>query len=106
MKKTTSFLLALCLVIGLAMPNVQAAAPDPTSAQQIVSALGIITGDETGNLNLSSTVTRAEFAKMMIAASIYKDTISSSSKSSPFKDVKYTHWAASYVQAAVSAGRG
>ena len=104
MKKTTSFLLALCLVIGLAMPNVQAAAPDPTSAQQIVSALGIITGDETGNLNLSSTVTRAEFAKMMIAASIYKDTISSSSKSSPFKDVKYTHWAASYVQAAVSAG--
>lgn len=104
MKKATSFLLALCLAIGLAMPTAQATSSSATSAQQIVQALGIITGDESGNLNLSSYVTRAEFAKMMIAASTYKDSISSNAKSSPFKDVKYTHWAASYVQAAVTAG--
>ncbi|MBP8639689.1 MAG: S-layer homology domain-containing protein [Oscillospiraceae bacterium] len=104
MKKTTSFLLALCLTIGLTMPNAQAASSTATSAQQIIQALGIVTGDETGNLNLTGNVTRAEFAKMMIAASIYKDTISSTAKSSPFKDVKYTHWAASYVQAAVTSG--
>ena len=104
MKKATSILLALCLAIGLAMPTAQAASSSTTSAQQIVQALGIITGDESGNLNLGNYVTRAEFAKMMIAASTYKDTISSNAKSSPFKDVKYTHWAASYVQAAVTAG--
>ena len=86
------------------MPNSQATSSSATSAQQIVQALGIITGDESGNLNLANNVTRAEFAKMMIAASTYKDTISSNAKSSPFKDVKYTHWAASYVQAAVTAG--
>ena len=104
MKKITSFLLALCLAIGFSMPTAHATSSSATSAQQIVQALGIITGDESGNLNLSNYVTRAEFAKMMIAASTYKDTISSNAKSSPFKDVKYTHWAASYVQAAVTAG--
>jgi len=104
MKKLASFLIALCLVFGLAAPSAQAATTGATSVQQIVQALGIINGDETGNLNLTGYVTRAQFAKMMIAASTYKDTISTTAKSSPFKDVKYTHWAASYVQTAVKAG--
>ena len=104
MKKAVSFLLALCLAVGLTIPIARAASSSATSAQQIVQALGIIVGDEYGNMNLTSNVTRAQFAKMMIAASTYKDTISSTAKSSPFKDVKYTHWAASYVQAAVTAG--
>lgn len=104
MKKICSLILALCLVIGLTAPSAEAASGSFSSTQQTVQALGIIVGDGTGNLNLSGDVTRAQFAKMMIAASSYKDTISATAKSSPFKDVKYTHWAASYVQAAVSAG--
>ena len=104
MKKTISFILAVCLVFGLTGGTAMAAASDFSSAQQLVQMLGIINGDENGNLNLSSNVTRAEFAKMMIAASTYKDSISSISNSSPFKDVKYTHWAASYIQTAVTAG--
>ncbi len=104
MKKTTSLLLALCLALSLTAGPAYATSSGQTSAQQIVQALGIITGDGTGNLNLSGNVTRAQFAKMMIAASTYKDSISSTAKSSPFKDVRYTHWAASYVQAAVSSG--
>lgn len=104
MKKISSFILALCLVVGLTIPYAQAASTSLTSVQQTVAALGIIVGDGTGNLNLSGNVTRAQFAKMMIAASTYKDAISTTAKSSPFKDVKYTHWAASYVQAAVTAG--
>ncbi|PKM72938.1 MAG: hypothetical protein CVU91_07905 [Firmicutes bacterium HGW-Firmicutes-16] len=104
MKKIISLVLALCLALTLTVGPVYASSSDLSSAQQTVQALGIITGDENGNLNLSANVTRAQFAKMMIAASTYKDSISSTAKSSPFKDVKYTHWAASYVQAAVSAG--
>lgn len=104
MKKTTSILLAFCLILSLSAEPAYAVSSDLTSAQQIVQALGIITGDGTGNLNLSGNVTRAQFAKMMIAASTYKDSISSTAKSSPFKDVRYNHWAASYVQAAVSSG--
>ena len=104
MKKTASFVLTLCLLFGLTAPTAGAVSSGITTAQQTVSALGIIVGDESGNMNLSSDVTRAQFAKMMIAASAFKDTISSTAKSSPFKDVKYTHWAASYIQAAVTAG--
>ena len=104
MKKTISILLAVCLVLSLAGTSAYASTSALSSAQQVVQALGIITGDENGNLNLSDNVTRAQFAKMMIAASSYKDTISTTAKSSPFKDVMYTHWAASYVQAAVTAG--
>ena len=104
MKKLTSILLAFCLVFCLATPVATAASADQNSVQQAIQALGIITGDDTGNLNLSGYVTRAQFAKIMIAASSYKDTISTTASSSPFKDVNYKHWAASYVQASVSAG--
>ncbi len=104
MKKIASFILAFCLLFGLTAPTAGATSIDITSAQQTVQALGIIVGDEAGNMNLSGDVNRAQFAKMMIAASAFKDTISSTAKSSPFKDVKYSHWAASYVQAAVSSG--
>lgn len=105
MKKIISLILTLCLVLGLtAGPAYASTTSTLSSAQQTVQALGIMVGDGSGNMNLSGNITRAQFAKMMIAASAYKDTISTNSKSSPFKDVKYTHWAASYVQAAVTAG--
>ncbi|PKM74384.1 MAG: S-layer homology domain-containing protein [Firmicutes bacterium HGW-Firmicutes-16] len=104
MKKITSIILAACLVLGLTSGTAYASSANLSAAQQTVQALGIMTGDENGNLNLTGNVTRAQLAKMMIAASTYKDTISSTAKSSPFKDVRYTHWSASYVQAAVVAG--
>ncbi|MFB0920443.1 MAG: S-layer homology domain-containing protein, partial [Oscillospiraceae bacterium] len=104
MKKLTSIILAACLTLSLTAGSAYADTGSVPAAQQIVQALGIITGDETGNLNLSANVTRGQFAKMMISASVYKDTISSTAKSSPFKDVKYSHWSASYVKAAVTAG--
>ncbi len=71
---------------------------------QVIGALGIMTGDENGNLNLSDNVTRAEFARMLVAASSYKDKVSAVSNVSPFRDVPYTHWAAAYVKTAVEQG--
>ncbi len=104
MKRITSIFLALCLTFAFIVPNALAASADQATVQQTIQVLGILTGDENGNLNLSGYVTRAQFAKMMIAASVYRDAISETASLSPFKDVKSTHWAASYIQTAVSAG--
>lgn len=106
LKKITVWALAVLLALGAAAAplSVGAEAADEETVLETIRALGIITGDENGNLNLSSNVTRAEFAKMMIAGSKYRSTVGSASASSPFPDVPYTHWAASYVQAAVNAG--
>lgn len=76
-----------------------------SSAVQTVQALGIIVGDGNGNMNLSAGVTRAEFTKMLVAASSYKDSISSDGTGySLFKDVKSNHWASEYIRVAVESG--
>ncbi|MCB6365706.1 S-layer homology domain-containing protein [Intestinibacillus massiliensis] len=94
----------LCTATLLSALPVQAASGDQTTIEQVVGALGIITGDENGNLNLSAGVTRAEFAKMLVCASTLKDTVSPAGNASPFRDVPYTHWAASYIKTAVGQG--
>ena len=65
--------------------------------------LGILSGDGSGNLNLSSSVTRAQFVTMMVAASSHKDAVGSYG-SSLFKDLKGDHWASPYVKVAVEQG--
>lgn len=92
----------ICTSLGT-VPAYAAAGTDST-IQEVIGALEIITGDDSGNLKLENTVTRAEFAKMLVNASIYKDTVSSAGNASPFKDVPYTHWAANYIKTAVAQG--
>ena len=67
---------------------------------EVLGVLGIMNGDENGNLNLDKTVTRAEFSKMTVMASPYKDSLPTASISSGFTDVEPTHWAAPYVRLA------
>lgn len=93
--------LTVSMLCALAVP-VSAA---DSSAVQTVKALGIIVGDGNGNMNLSAGVTRAEFTKMLVAASSYKDSISSDGTGySLFKDVKSNHWASEYIRVAVESG--
>ena len=95
-------IVALCMCLILAAVTVPAfAATDSENAQQVIVALGIMTGDSSGNLKLTANATRAEFAKMLVTASSYKDTIQNGSGSSPFKDVKYSHWASDYIKTTV-----
>ena len=91
--RLSALLLSLALALPLGM--VQAGAVSESTAIEAVQALGIITGDESGNLDLTDPVTRAEFVTMMTAASSYKDSIGEGSGVSLFKDVKSDHWAAS-----------
>ena len=93
-----SLLTALCLALSLAGP---ALAADADTRLETIRALGILSGDESGNLNLSSPVTRAEFVKMMTAASTYQDAVGTGQGASLFTDVKSGYWANGYIQLAV-----
>jgi hypothetical protein len=102
MKKALSLALALCL--ALALPALPARAADQAEVENTVRALGIMTGDEKGNMNLAKDITRAEFVKLAVNASSYKDTAAESSGYSLFKDVKSSHWASPSVKIAVDNG--
>lgn len=100
-KRILSGLLALYLILGLLCTG--AGAVSGSSKLEAIRVLGILAGDESGNLNLSGQVTRAQFAAMMASASAYKDSVSTYG-SSLFKDVKGDHWASGYVRLAVEQG--
>lgn len=61
-------------------------------------------GDESGNLNLGATVTRAEFTKLAVAASTHRDAVGDTVSVKPYPDVPQSHWAAPYIKAAVDLG--
>ncbi|MEG0779404.1 MAG: S-layer homology domain-containing protein [Oscillospiraceae bacterium] len=98
--------LALCLTVSLlAMPaGATDTAGTDLGALQTVRALGILVGDGRGNLNLEGAVTRAQFAKMLVSASPYRDTVGDGTGSSLFRDVKSNYWAAEYIKIAVDSG--
>lgn len=104
MKKVIALALTVCLLAGLLVAPAAAADSDAVDAVNMVRALGIMIGDQNGNLNLSANVTRAEFSKMLVAASTYKDTVGGSSGYSLFKDVKSSHWAVEYIKVTVENG--
>lgn len=101
-KKVLAFILAVCAAFSLMA--VPAAAEADTGVVQTVRALGILVGDTSGNLDLASNVTRAQFAKMLVAASSYKDSVGDATGSSLFKDVKSGYWASKYIKVAVEEG--
>ncbi len=103
-KKILALVLGLVLALSLYLPAGAAAQVSEDTVVQVVTAIGILNGDGSGDLNLSGNVTRAEFATMLVRASSLKDSTAAVSNVSPFKDVSYTHWAASYVKTAVQQG--
>ena len=103
-KRVASALLCAVLVLSL-LPAARAAqAPTEAEAAQVLSALDIMTGNENGDLMLGRAVTRAEFTKLVVAASPLRDNVGPETATDPYPDVPRTHWAAGYVAAAVSAG--
>jgi hypothetical protein len=55
-------------------------------------------------MRLSDKVTRAEFSKMLVAASSQKDSIGGGSGFSQYSDVRQSHWAVEYIRTAVENG--
>lgn len=74
------------------------------SATMLLASMGVISADSSGSYNLSKSLTRAEFAKMLVMASSYKDSVATASVSSPFRDVPAKNWAAPYIKIAAAKG--
>ena len=106
MKKLVSFILAAAVTASLLTVPVTAkvAVTRESGIISLLKELSIMQGDENGDMGLDRLVSRAEFAKIAIAASPSKNTVAIGLKMSPYKDVPYTEWYAPYVRAAVSAG--
>ena len=106
MKKFVSFILAAAIMMSLSVVpmTARAAVTREDGMISLLKELGIMQGDENGDMGLDRLVSRAEFAKIAIAASPAKNTVAIGLKMSPYKDVPYTEWYAPYVRAAVSAG--
>lgn len=102
-KRLLSCLLAAVLAAGL-LPAALASAPAETEAAQVLAAMDIMVGDETGALQLDRAVTRAEFTKMAVAASTSRDSVGDTTSVKPYPDVPHTHWAAPYIKTAVDLG--
>lgn len=102
-KRLFSLILTAALLTGL-LPAALAAVPAQEQASRTLAALDVMVGDENGNLMLTRSVTRAEFTKMVVAMSSYKDSVGDRTLVSPYPDVPYTNWAAPYIESAVQAG--
>ena len=85
-KRFLSALLAAALALTLLPTALAATAAE--DASQVLAALDIMVGDENGSLNLSAPVTRAEFVKMLMAASPV--SVGDETAVSPYP-VSYTH---------------
>ena len=99
-------LVIVLIIVSLATTFTTSFAAEVSSEEValVMESLGIMTGYPDGRLHLDDRLTRAQFAKIMINTSAYKNNVSSKSTTSPFKDVQYSSWAAPYVSVAVSNG--
>lgn len=96
-KRVISAALTLCLILSLLCTG--AGAAGSSAKQEAVQALGILTDGG----SLTSQVTRAQFAQMLVAASPYKDAAEGYG-ASLFKDLKGDHWASGSVRIALEQG--
>lgn len=96
-RRMISAALTLCLTFSLLCTGAGAAGSG--GKQEAVQALGILTGSG----SLSEQVTRAQFARMLVNASAYRDSAEGYG-ASLFKDLKGDHWASGYVRIAIEQG--
>lgn len=98
MRKIISLLMTVAILLSASV-MVSAA----TDEQKVdLKELGIMIGDENGDLRLNDTITRAEVAKMICVAG--ELTLGTSVSSSAFPDVHKDHWAYNYIYTAKENG--
>lgn len=101
MKRIIAFIISAVMLFSV----IPVFAADAESGRLgLLSELGIMSGDPDGNLRLDDYVSRAEFTKIAVASSAYKNSVATNLAISPFPDVTYKHWAAPYVRVGVTNG--
>ena len=104
MKKLLSLLLSSALMIGIILMPVSAlSATQENEMIQAINALGIMLGDESGDMQLGRSVSRAEFATMAVKSTSFADLVSTPSVA-PYPDVPRNHWSAPYVAQSIKLG--
>lgn len=83
-------------------PDVPANAPY-AEAVQVLSEMGIIQGDTSGNFNPNNTVTRAQTAAFLCRLLGIEDT-AKVKRATTFSDVPESHWASGYIAAIADMG--
>ncbi len=101
MKRILTLLITILITFSTMEAGVLAAS---SYEAELLSDLSIMQGDQNGNMRYEDKVSRAECAKIVVAASKYRDSVDMTSKSSPFKDVTYDHWSAPFVTVGVKNG--
>ena len=108
-KVLLNVILCVLLLCGTSLADVTGEYNDVSSdadyyeAVKTLSELGIFKGDDYGNFNPDSTITRAETAAVMCRLVGVQEEIGSTTQS-VFSDVPSTHWAAGYVAKASELG--
>lgn len=100
MKKFLSIVIAVMMMCVLPFTSSVQAAEAGADTLMVLKELGIMEGDSYGNLNLENNVTRAEFTKMAVKASKYRNSVALNLNISPYKDVTFKMWYAPYVKTA------
>lgn len=103
MKRLVSLLLCLALAAAL-IPGVtaQAATSDFSTVEEVLYEMELFSPSSGDSLD--SPVSRAVLAKVAVSISPQRVAVPAKSTTSPFKDVKFNHWAAPYIKLAASAG--
>ncbi|WP_409967847.1 S-layer homology domain-containing protein [Bengtsoniella intestinalis] len=99
-KRLLSLLMAVAIGCSLLIAPAQAATFSNDNVALSMQALGVVDGT-----NWTSTVTRAQFAKMIMLVSDQRDNITDYGTGySLYSDVKSDYWASAYIKLAVEAG--
>ena len=101
MKKILALSITVAMVFSVLATNVLASS---SYEAELLSDLSIMQGDPNGNMRYGDKVSRAECAKIVVAASKYRDFVNENNKRSAFKDVTAEHWAAPFVTAGIKYG--
>lgn len=107
LKKVLALVLAFSMmfsVVAFANYADVAADADYAGAVELLSALGILQGDDLGNFNPDNTITRAEFAAVVCRALGLENAANGAKGATQFTDVAADHWASGYINLATQNG--
>ena len=100
MKKIIYLILVFTLLVTSSCLCAFAESTENIRELNLVVNLGIMNGYPDGSFGLENYVSRAEFTKIAINSSEFRNSVASNLTVSPFHDVKYTHWAAPFIKIA------
>lgn len=107
LKKVLALVVVLTMVLTTvafaSYPDVDAKA-DYAGAVELLSALKVLQGDDTGNFNPDNTITRAEYAAVVCRALGLENSANSAKGATQFNDVAADHWASGYINLASQQG--